>query len=68
MKNITRLYSTCYNTCKLDYILSPFMASLLTGSLFSISIKNSIKNDLSYIIHQNDEIIVRLKKLEEKNK
>ena len=53
-------------TCKADYIWSPFSASLIAGSLFSIIIKESIKNDLLYMTRQNEEIIIRVKRLEEK--
>ena len=79
MKNITRLYTpinkrlfssscnvTCNATCKADYIWSPLNASLITGSIFSIMIIESIKKDLLYMTRQNEEIITRLKRLEEK--
>ena len=62
-----RPFSTsCNTTCKADYIWSPFSASLIAGSLFSIIIKESIKNDLLYMTRQNEEIIIRVKRLEEK--
>ena len=69
MKYFTRKFSyNCYtiaNKCKYpEYIFSPFMASLVTGSIFSIIIKESVKKELIYIKRQNEEIIVRLKELQ----
>ena len=76
MKLFTRIYTqiskrpfstSCNTTCKADYIWSPLSASLITGSLFSIIIKESINTNLLYITRQNEEIIIRLKRLEENN-
>ena len=69
MKYFTRLFSyNCYtiaNKCKYPvYLFSPFMASLVTGSIFSIIIKEHINKELLYVKRQNEEIIVRLKELQ----
>lgn len=74
MKNITRLFSSSYNTsgnicratmcrstCNYNYLLSPFMASVITGYYYSSVIEESMKC-------QNERIIIKLKRLEEKNK
>jgi hypothetical protein len=69
MKYFTRLSSSnYYNTaceCKYPgYLFSPFIASLITGSIFSIIIKEHIHKKLLYVERQNDEIIARLKNLQ----
>lgn len=63
---IRRMYSySCYSSCKApNYLFSPFWASLLVGAMFSIIIKNHISDNLLYVKHQNEEIIARLKNLE----
>ena len=60
-----------YNCQYPNYFLSPFIASLITGSIFSIIIKENINKKLSYNNKQNEEIIERLKNIEkhlDKNK
>ena len=52
-----------YN-CKYPNYLSPFVASLITGSIFSIIIKENINKKLLYNNKQNEEIISRLKNIE----
>lgn len=68
MKPVTKYCSTyCYTACKAhNYILSPFVASLLSGAIFSYSIKNFIETKLLYTNRMNEEIIIRLKKIETK--
>jgi len=70
MKYFTRTYySACYaNKCtRPDYIFSPFGASLVVGSIFSIVIKEYISKELLYVKRQNEEIIGRLKNLQREN-
>jgi hypothetical protein len=63
-----RMYSNLHCNCNAStYLLSPFSASLLTGCLFSVTIKEHVSNELLYIKRQNEEIIARLKRLEKKD-
>jgi hypothetical protein len=63
MNRFTPLYYA--NNCNAtQYILSPFFASLITGAIYSIGIKEHISRDNLYIKRQNEEIIERLKRIE----
>jgi hypothetical protein len=69
MKYFTRYFS--YNCCAAayqykhtHYIFSPFAASLLTGAIYSFVIKEWVSKELLYVKRQNEEIIARLKKLQ----
>ena len=78
MKILTRLYGHSTNgkftrriysntNCRARvYLLSPFTASLGSGFIFSIIIKEYINKELLHIKLQNVEIIERLKTLENK--
>ena len=78
MKNITKLYtqinkrafsSSCNVTSNVTRNVTcnamPFM-TLFTCCILSISIKEYINQKLQYTERQNEEIIIRLKRLEEK--
>lgn len=66
-KNLIKRYNStnCTRDCKVDYLFSPFAASVCVGSIFSIIIKEHVSNELLYVKRQNEEIIARLKKLEQ---
>ena len=82
MKNITKLYTqinkryfssscnftrnvTCNSTCNVNCNAMPYF-TLFTCCILSISIKEYINQKLQYTERQNEEIIIRLKRLEEK--
>lgn len=62
---IRRMYSNT-NCRARGYLFSPFTASLGSGFIFSIIIKDYIREELVHIKLQNLEIIERLKTLENK--
>lgn len=64
-KRMYSMQSSC-NCNTSEYVFSPFMASLIVGSIFSIIIKNHMSNEMLYVTQQNEEIIARLKKIEHK--
>ena len=78
MKYFTRVYSqigkrafssscnvTPNATCNVTCNAMPFM-TLFTCCILSISIKEYMRKQLLYMERQNEEIIIRLKRLEEK--
>lgn len=62
---IRRMYSNSNCNYKSpDYVFSPFSASLVVGSLYSIISKEHVSKELLYVKIQNEEIITRIKNLE----
>ena len=57
--------ATCNYKCNSTCNATPFM-TLFTFCIFSISMKHYISRELLYSERQNEEIIKRLKKLEER--
>jgi len=57
--------ATCNATCNVTCNAMPYF-TLFTCCILSISIKEYMKKQLLYTERQNEEIIIRLKRLEEK--
>ena len=62
---ITRSGVRSYSTCKYDYRMNPFGASMMTVS-FCFLIGAGIRNDIGYLYSQHEEIKKMLKEIKEK--